>query len=224
MWAQCSKMNRPETQLVKNMQGALLRTLIDCLPDIIYVKDIQGRKIIANRADVLSSGAISEQEVLGKTDLELYSGEIGMRGYLDDMAVIETGTPLLDREEFFYDAQGARQWLLTSKVPVRNNNGVITHLIGIGHDITQRKQSEESLKVAYEQIKASNETLRHMSWSHSHEMRRPVCSILSLVNLLKNTTDEADHEICLGFLETCANELDDVIHRNNDKLNSLSKD
>lgn len=206
------------------MQGALLRTLIDCLPDIIYVKDNQGRKIIANRADVISLGAVSEQEVLGKTDLELYSGEIGMRGYLDDMSVLETGEALLDREEFFYDAQGARQWLLTSKVPVRNSNGVITHLIGIGHDITQRKQADESLRVAYDQIKASNETLRHMSWSNSHEMRRPVCSILSLVTLLKNSSDESDRETCLGFLETCANELDDVIHRNNEKLNTLSKD
>lgn len=217
-------MNKPDTQLVKNIQGALLRTLIDNLPDIIYVKDNQGRKIIANRADVISSGAITEQEVLGKTDLELYSGEIGMRGYLDDMAVLETGEPLLDREEFFYDTQGARQWLLTSKVPVRDANGTITHLIGIGHDITQRKQADESLKVAYDQIKASNETLRHMSWSNSHEMRRPVCSILSLVTLLKNSADDADRDKCLGFLEDCANELDEVIHRNNDKLNTLSKD
>lgn len=206
------------------MQGALLRTLIDSLPDIIYVKDNEGRKIIANRADVLSMGAVSEQEVLGKTDIELYDGEIGMRGYCDDMAVLQTGEPLLDKEEFFYDRQGDKQWLLTSKVPVRNAEGVVTHLIGIGHNITERKRAEESLKIAYDHVKASNDTLRHLSWSNSHEIRRPVCSILGLMNLLKTTTDDSVRDNCIDLLQECTTELDEVIHRNNEKLNSLSHD
>ena len=56
----------------------LLRTLIDNLPDTIYVKDIKGRKIIANRADVECIGCASEEEVLGKTDLDLFNNDIGL--------------------------------------------------------------------------------------------------------------------------------------------------
>lgn len=201
----------------------MLRTLIDNLPDTIYVKDSDGRKIIANRADVRSLGASSESEVLGKTDIELYEGEIGERGFHDDMEVLRTGKPLLDVEEFFYDEYGKKHWLLTSKVPVHDSNGAITHLLGIGHNITARKRAEESLRQAYRKIKDSNDTLRDLAWSNSHEIRKPVCSIFSLVDLLKQTTSEDERNECLKMLERCAHELDDVIRRNSDKMTGLDK-
>ncbi|MBS7562991.1 PAS domain S-box protein [Mucilaginibacter sp. Bleaf8] len=126
----------------------LLRTLIDNLPDTIYVKDEAARKVISNKADVRVLGATAEQEVLGKTDLELYTEhiDIGKRGYADDMRVLSTGEPIIDREEFFWDEEGNKNWLLTSKVPVRDVNGNIISLLGIGHNITKRKKAEEELK------------------------------------------------------------------------------
>ena len=124
----------------------LLHTLIDNLPDGVYVKDAAGRKLIANRADVNLIGAASEADVLGKTDLELFSNEAGARGYADDMALMQSGQPLLNHEEDFVDAHGARRWLLTSKVPLRDETGQITGLLGIGHDITGRMQVDEQLR------------------------------------------------------------------------------
>ena len=214
-------MNKQQTEQIQSAQGAMLRTLIDNLPDIIYVKDPDGRKIIANRADVLSVGAAAESEVLGKTDIELYEGDIGERGFHDDMEVLRTGKPLLDMEEFFYDEYGKKHWLLTSKVPVHDSNGAITHLLGIGHNITARKNAEESLQKAYKKIKDSNDTLRDLAWSNSHEIRKPLCSIFSLVDLLKQTTNEKERSECLEMLERCAHELDDVIHRNSEKMSGL---
>jgi PAS domain S-box-containing protein len=123
----------------------LLRTLIDNLPDTIYVKDVKGRKIIANRADVAAIGAQCEADVIGKTDLELFANDIGHRGYKDDMEVLQSGEPLLNREEFFYDANGIQHWLATSKVPVYDEHGRINRILGIGHNITERKRSEEAL-------------------------------------------------------------------------------
>ncbi|MGY3213726.1 PAS domain-containing protein [Mucilaginibacter sp. HD30] len=214
-------MNTPETESIQTAQGAMLRTLIDNLPDIIYVKDPDGRKIIANRADVRSVGAASESEVLGKTDIELYKGDIGERGFHDDMEVLRTGEPLLDMEEFFYDEHGEKHWLLTSKVPVHDSTGAITHLLGIGHNITARKNTEESLQDAYRKIKDTNDTLRDLAWSNSHEIRKPLCSIFSLVDLLKQTISEDERSECLRMLERCAQELDDVIHKNSEKMNTL---
>jgi PAS domain S-box-containing protein len=123
----------------------LLRTLIDNLPDTIYVKDAEGRKIIANRADVAAIGANSEAEVIGKTDLELFENNIGLRGYQDDMEVLQAGKPILNKEEFFFDKNGLKHWLVTSKVPVRDEEGKISRILGIGHNITERKKSEEAL-------------------------------------------------------------------------------
>jgi len=123
----------------------LLRTVIDNLPDAIYAKDIHARKIVANRADVENIGAASESDVLGKTDLELFPPEVAERLVADDRRVLQTGQPELDYEELFVDALGKSRWLLTSKFPLFDDAGRTIGLVGIGHDITERKQAEEAL-------------------------------------------------------------------------------
>lgn len=141
----------------------LLRTLIDSLPDIIFVKDAEGRKIIANRADVKSMGASSEAEAIGKTDIELYPNEIGLRGYEDDMSVLKQGVSILNKEEFFLDDNGDKRWMLTSKIPVIDENGKIIRLLGIGHNITARKQSEETLNKLNQDLLAQSEELKELN-------------------------------------------------------------
>jgi PAS domain S-box-containing protein len=130
----------------------LLRTLIDNLPDTIYVKDNKARKIIANRADVDCIGVESEEAVLGKTDLDLFPNDIGRRGYEDDMRVLETGEAINNHEEYFFDQSGNKKWLQTTKIPVRDERGRIIRLLGIGHDVTQRKESEDLLKKLNEDL------------------------------------------------------------------------
>jgi PAS domain S-box-containing protein len=137
----------------------LLRTLIDNLPDSIYIKDNEGRKIIANRADLTAIGAATEAEVIGKTDLQLYPNHIGERGYRDDMDLLKSGEPIMNKEEFFYDGNGAKQWLLTCKVPVRNANGKIVRILGIGHNITERKKAEEDLKLLNQELNQQSQEL-----------------------------------------------------------------
>ena len=126
-------------------ERVLLRTLIDNLPGTIYIKDDKARKIIANKADVITIGAKSESEVIGKTDLELFPNEIGLRGYQNDMEVLKNGEAILNKEEVFYDNNGEQHWLSTSKVPVYDEYGKVSRILGIGHNITDRKHSEEAL-------------------------------------------------------------------------------
>jgi len=137
----------------------MLRTLIDNLPVTIYVKDAECRKIIANRADLDVIGALSEEEVLGKTDLDTFNNEIGQRGYADDQRVIYTGFPVLNREEDFYDANGVQRWLVTSKIPLPGEGGKIIGLVGIGHDITEQKQAQEKILKLSKGIEQSSATI-----------------------------------------------------------------
>jgi hypothetical protein len=123
----------------------LLRTLIDNLPVTIYVKDTNGRKVISNRADQEVIGAKSEAEVIGKTDLETFNNEIGQRGYADDLVVINTGQAVINREEDFYDANGIQRWLITSKIPLSDENGQTLGLVGIGRDITDQKLAQDKI-------------------------------------------------------------------------------
>jgi PAS domain S-box-containing protein len=120
----------------------LLRTLIDNIPDPIYVKDTSYRKTIANVADVHNMGLRSEAEVLGKDDFELFPKELAEGFIADDRAVIQTGQPVIDREEYVIDEQGQKRWLLTSKLPLRDEKGETIGLVGVGRNITERKKSE----------------------------------------------------------------------------------
>ncbi|MBL7969276.1 MAG: PAS domain S-box protein [Prolixibacteraceae bacterium] len=123
----------------------LLRTLIDNLPVTIYVKDAECRKIISNRADQEVVGAKSEAEVIGKTDLETFNNEIGQRGYADDLTVINSGQAVINREEDFYDSNGIQRWLITSKIPLSDENGQTLGLVGIGRDITDQKLAQDKI-------------------------------------------------------------------------------
>jgi len=127
----------------------ILRTLIDNIPDVIYIKDIDCRKVIANTADIRNIGSKEEAEVLGKTDIELFPGPIGERGYTDDKKLINSGEAIIEREEDFLGKNGERCWLQTTKIPLRDKDGKITGLVGIGRDITKRKRAEEELKQSY---------------------------------------------------------------------------
>ena len=136
---------RKEAEEKLIMERKLLRTLIDNLPVTIYVKDNECRKIIANRADLDIVGVKTEAEIFGKTDIDSYGFELGQRGYLDDKKVIETGKAVLNREEDFVDIYGHQRWLLTSKIPLTDENNGIIGLVGIGQDITMQKQAQENI-------------------------------------------------------------------------------
>jgi PAS domain S-box-containing protein len=129
----------------------LLRTLIDNLPDCIYAKDITGRKTLANPADLKIVRCKSETEAIGKNDFDLFPREIAEKFWLDDQKVLQ-GQPVINREEYFLGDDGRKRWLLTSKLPLHDQNGTIVGLVGIGRDITDIKQAEAKLDQVHKQL------------------------------------------------------------------------
>lgn len=139
-----TEQKRAEEGLVKERN--LLRTVIDNLPDYIYIKDTSGRYIVSNIAHARFLGVTTPTEVVGKTALELFPREMAEQYAADDQKIIQTGKPLLDREERSIDQTGNKVWNLTTKVPLRDSSGKIVGLVGIARDITERKHAEEVLK------------------------------------------------------------------------------
>ncbi len=123
-------------------ERSLLRTIIYSSPDSIYVKDVEGRKIIANKIDCEYSGVEREEELIGKNDMDLYPEEKARTTFLLDQKVLKDGKKMLNHEEVVYDSDGRKIWLLTSKLPLYDNDGAITGLVGIGRNITERKKAE----------------------------------------------------------------------------------
>jgi PAS domain S-box-containing protein len=135
-----------QAALALRNERLLLRTVIDNVPDSIYCKDSAGRKTLVNHTELLFSRTTSETEVIGKTDFDLYPKELAEAFFADDQLVLQTGQPVLNREEFVLDNNGMKKWLLTSKIPMKDEVGNITGIIGIGRDITSRRQTEEELR------------------------------------------------------------------------------
>ncbi len=121
-------------------ERTLLHTLMDNIPDYIYAKDMQGRKVMSNVADWKGSGGKVMEDVLGKTDFDTYPPELAAKFWADDKAVLDSGQPVINREEPALDKDGNPIWLLTTKVPLKDGNGEITGLVGIGRNITLQKQ------------------------------------------------------------------------------------
>ena len=137
---------RKRAEEALRFERSLLRTLIDNIPDSIYSKDMLSRKTLANTAEIQHLRVHSEAEVLGKNDFDLYPKELADGFFADDQAVLQSGKPLLSREEYFFDEHGQKRWILTSKLPLRDKEGCIVGLVGIGRDITERRRDEEELR------------------------------------------------------------------------------
>jgi len=127
----------------------LLRTLIDSLPDMIYIKDTECRLVLVNSPHLYHLGATHLDEVVGKTDFDFYPSDLAQKFYTDDQEVLRFGQPLLNKEERTQAKDTAVQrWMLTTKVPLHNPQGQIIGLVGIGRDITERKRLEEQFRQA----------------------------------------------------------------------------
>lgn len=179
----------------------LLRTVIDNLPDGIYAKDRNCRKTLSNLADLHNVGVQSESEVLGKDDFDLYPKEVAEKFSADDRTVIQLGQPVLNREEYLLSMDGHERWLLTSKVPLRDEKGTIVGLVGVGRDITERKYAEgmlhqqaELLRLQAEELTAARESALEASRlksefvaNMSHEIRTPLNGIIGMTSMLFST-------------------------------------
>jgi sigma-B regulation protein RsbU (phosphoserine phosphatase) len=134
----------------------LLRSVINNLLDSIYVKDARGVYRLDNLAHMRSIGAERPEDVVGKTVFDFFPYDAAVRFQADDQAVIRSGKAIVNRQEPFMRPGGQKHWLATTKVPLRNNEGQIIGLVGIGRDITERKMAEEQLAMYNEELREKN--------------------------------------------------------------------
>ena len=139
-------------------QHNLLRTLIDNLPDYVFTKDTESRFIITNAAHLRVLGAKTLEEVVGKTDFDFFSRELAEQYYAAEQEVFRLNQTLTDLEEFTIGPDMRGQWLLTTKVPLRDSDGSPVGLVGISRDITKMKLAEEALQESEQLLRSVIDT------------------------------------------------------------------
>ncbi len=119
------------------------RTLVENIPQKIFLKDLNFRYISVNEKFAHDLG-IRPEEMVGKTDAELFPANLAAKYHTDDIRLMETG----QMEEFDerYLLKGKETWVHTIKTLVRDKDGKISGVLGVFWDITDRKQAEDSLR------------------------------------------------------------------------------
>jgi len=197
-----------EAELRLTAERNLLRTVIDNLPDAIYVKDAETRKTLTNKADLNNLGSGSEAEVLGKTDFDIFPHNIAAAFFADDQAVLKTGQPVVNREEKVVRSDGGIRWLLTTKVPWHNAAGKIIGLVGIGRDITDKKLLEEQF------LRAQRlESIGRLATGIAHDLNNILAPILISTTLLRQKIQDDQGLEMLARVEASAKRGADIVRQ-----------
>jgi len=131
---------RDEASLI--WERNLFNILMDHLPDHIYFKDKMSRFIRSSRSHARQLGLTDPSQQIGKTDADFFGADHARKAFEDEQRIILTGKPLLDMEERETYPDRPDTWSLTTKLPLRDQNGAVVGTFGISHDITERKQLE----------------------------------------------------------------------------------
>lgn len=190
---------RAETQLAQERN--LLRSLIDTIPEHIYVKDLECRYVLDNIAHRQFLNVSSLEDLIGKTVFDFFPRTLANIYNDDDLAVIRSGNPILNREEPAVTSDGKLVWLSSTKVPLHNLEGQLMGLVCIGYDISERKQDEEKLRVFAAQLERSNAELRDFASVASHDLQEPLRKIRAFADRLKIKCADALQEQGLDYLD-----------------------
>jgi len=128
-----------------SVERALLRTVVDTIPERIYAKDREGRFRFQNVANVKAHGVAAAGELIGKTVFDVFPPEVAARMEAEDRAIMESGAPIMDRERMVSGPGENPRWIASTKVPLPDGNGNIIGIVGVSRDITDRKRIEQEL-------------------------------------------------------------------------------
>ncbi len=124
----------------------LLYTLINNMPDFIYIKDEKSRFIVANKklADVMHFE--KPEDLVGKMDMDYYPKELAQKFFNDEQLILKSKKPLINCIEDGLNEKGNKIILSTTKIPIFNKNNDVIGIIGIGRDVTDLKNAQEEIK------------------------------------------------------------------------------
>ncbi len=135
-----SENKRAEERLIAEKQ--LLRTIIDNIPDLIYVKDTKSNHFINNKANLNFLDIKEETPQTSRGLLDFLDKKKAQEIQKDDHDVIINGKGIFNKEEKIFDRKGNEKWLLTTKVPLIGKNNEVFGLVGVSRDITDKKNAE----------------------------------------------------------------------------------
>jgi PAS domain S-box-containing protein len=161
-----------------------LRTVIALLPGNVYWKNIDGYYLGCNYNMAEIYGLSSPDETIGRSDVDLMGPELGEQARNKDLAIL-AGRQEKTMEELGFNADRKKAIYLSVKTPLFNRKGKIHGILGVSFDISDRKRTEQKLKISKQRAEAANRSKSQFLATISHELRTPLTSILGFASLIE---------------------------------------
>ncbi|MDQ7785689.1 MAG: PAS domain S-box protein [Desulfomonilaceae bacterium] len=149
--------DRKNSEFALEENRSRLRAVLDHLPDMLWMKDVQGRFLLVNQAFAKACGRSFSEDVMGNTDFDIWPEELARLYTADDKAVIANGIPKWIEEPII--DRGLVKWFETFKTPLVDAQGQVVGTVGSARDITLRKTSEQALRQSEEKYRKILETI-----------------------------------------------------------------
>ncbi len=191
-------------QRVKEHQQ-LLTTLVDSLPLNVYVKDLESRKILVNKGECTYLRKRPE-ELIGKTDFDLYDREVAQISREEDIQVMKHLTPIIGKEAVS-NLNGKTTHFLTSKIPYFDLQGKVCGLIGMSLDISSMKKKQEELCGLIKITSMQNQKLISFAHIVSHNLRSHSANFSMLLGFLNSEKDPQERKRIIDMLTQASDNL-----------------
>ena len=166
----------------------MLRILMDSLPDSIYFKDRDSRFLLVSRSQIEKFGLSSALDIIGKTDADIFSEKLAVEARQDELEIMRTGTPVVNKVESLTGDKFSEIWVSTTKLPWRNSAGEVIGTFGVSRDVSKQVQAEETLRKAKEEADQANQAKSDFLANMSHEIRTPMNAVIGISEILLDTS------------------------------------
>jgi len=168
-----------------------LRTLIDTLPDLIYIKDRKGRFITCNKATAEALGKSKPEEIIGNTDFDFIEHDLAEQFFAEEQEIIATGKPMVNK-----NTQNPEKttWGLNTKVPFYDIGDKIGGLVCINHDITGLKKAEEEKERIQKQLNRVQkmDSMGRLAGAVAHDLNHILAGLVTYPDIILMDMDEDD--------------------------------
>lgn len=188
-----SERKREQDELFNSRQ--MLRSVLDNIPQRVFWKDRNSVYLGCNMPLAVDCGYKDPSELVNKSDYETASAATADLYRADDRAVMQTREPKLRFEEVQIKPDGSKAWLITSKVPMYDNNGRVIGVLGTYEDITERKRMEDALRESQSILSTIIESIPFEFWAIGRDGRYMLTNSVC-VNHYGNILGKRPEDIC----------------------------
>ncbi|TKG95853.1 PAS domain-containing sensor histidine kinase [Puteibacter caeruleilacunae] len=200
-----------ERQLTREKD--LLQTLMDCIPDQIYVKNRRLQYTKINLAKARELGVVNEDDVYGKTETEIHNTENRRLTEQEDSRALSSGVPVMNEIHEVHREDGTQAWYSTSRVPIVNeSSGKTVGIVGISRDVTVEVEARQKLEFAIEKAEEANRAKSLFLANMSHEIRTPMNGVIGMSDILKRTNLSSEQEEYVDIIVKSGNNLLTIIN------------